>query len=53
MTIVLLHTKEAMEPPVDPVIAQITAALRAAEHEVETLMVDTSVERVVSALRAA
>lgn len=53
MKIVLLHTADALEPPVDPVIEQISVALRSHDHDVETMSVDASVEPVVSALRAA
>lgn len=53
MKIVLLHTADALEPPVDPVIGQISDALAAEGHEVEGMSVDASVEPVVDALRAA
>ena len=53
MKVVILHTKDAAEPPVDPVLGQLAAALEAAGHEPSQLAVDASVEPVVAALRAA
>src|SRR4051812_49522193 len=52
MKIVLLHTADALEPPLDPVIAQLTEALRSLDHGVATLVVDRDVQPVVTALRA-
>ena len=51
MNIVLLHTADALEPPVDPVIGQLSEALRTLDHTVSTLVVDREVAPVVDALR--
>jgi D-alanine-D-alanine ligase len=51
MKIALLHTADALEPPVDPVIGQLTEALRSLDHTVSTLVVDRDVAPVVDALR--
>ena len=53
MRIVLLHTADALEPPIDPVIAQLTEALRAGGHEASTIVVDGSVDPVIADLRRA
>ena len=54
MKIVLLHTKDAVEPgPEDPVLAQVEGALRAEGHETARVMADTDVEPLVTALKAA
>jgi D-alanine-D-alanine ligase len=50
MNIVLLHTKDALEPPVDPVLGNIEDALKEEGHEVRRLVVDDSVEPLVSSL---
>jgi D-alanine-D-alanine ligase len=52
MKIVLLHTRDAVEPPVDPVIAQIETALQAGGHDVKKLVVDNVVEPLITALSA-
>src|SRR5262245_38349905 len=51
MRIALLHTKDAVDPPEDPVLAQIEQALRAGGHEPRRVLVDSEVEPVVSAIR--
>ena len=51
MKIVLLHTADALEPPVDPVIEQLSDALRSLDHTVSTQVVDRDVAPVVDALR--
>lgn len=51
MKIVLLHTADALEPPVDPVIEQVTAALRTEGHVVGTVVVADSVDPVIASLR--
>jgi D-alanine-D-alanine ligase len=51
MKIVLLHTADALEPPVDPVLDQLTAALHSLDHEVGRVPVDHELEPVVTALR--
>jgi len=53
MKIVLLHTAEALEPPADPVLDQLTDALRSLDHQVSRVAVDREVEPLVAALRQA
>ena len=36
MKIILLHNADALEPPVDPVLDQLTGALRGLGHDVDT-----------------
>ena len=50
MKIAILHTKDALEPPVDPVLDQLDEALRANGHETRRIMVDDTVEPLVAAL---
>ena len=50
MKVALLHTKDAVEPPEDPVLAQIEEALRAGGHEPRRVLVDSTVEPVVHTL---
>ncbi len=50
MNVALLHTKDAIEPPEDPVLAQIEHALRAGGHEARRVLVDSSIEPVVRTL---
>lgn len=50
MNVVVLHTQDALEPPVDPVLAQLDAALRGAGHETSTAVVDSTVEPLVATL---
>ncbi len=52
MKVVILHGEDALEPPVDPVIEQVTRALQAGGHDAETLGVATEIEPVVHELRA-
>jgi D-alanine-D-alanine ligase len=49
----VLHGAEALEPPVDPVIAQVVGALSAAGHETQTISVGTTIEPLITSLRAA
>ena len=51
MKVTLLHTKDALEPPVDPVLENIETALRAHNHECNRVVVDDSVDPVIAALR--
>ena len=53
MKITILHTADALEPPVDPVIAQVTDALRCGGHAVTTTVVGDAVDPMIAALRAA
>jgi D-alanine-D-alanine ligase len=51
MKITLLHNADALVPPVDPVLDQLTGALRALGHEVDTLPVDRDVLPIVTQLQ--
>jgi len=48
--IVVIHSADALEPPVDPVLDQLRAAIQACDHSVEMLAVSDSVAPLVSAL---
>jgi len=48
--VVLLHTKDALEPPVDPVLDDIETALKAGDHTCTRVVVDDKVEPLVKAL---
>jgi D-alanine-D-alanine ligase len=50
--IVVLHTSDALGPPLDPVLDQLSDALRKARHEVRLLVVDKTVEPLVTSLNA-
>jgi D-alanine-D-alanine ligase len=50
MKVVLLHTREAAEPPADPVLGQLSDVLVRLGHELEPVEVDKRVEPMVSAL---
>ena len=52
MKVALLHTKDALEPPVDPVLDQIDEALRASGHEVRRVVIEAEVEPVIAAFKA-
>ena len=51
MNIALLHGADAADPPEDPVLSQIEAALRALGHEPSRVPVGAEVEPVIAALR--
>jgi D-alanine-D-alanine ligase len=51
MKVTLLHNADALEPPVDPVLEQLTGALGALGHEVDTLPVDRDVAPIVEQLQ--
>jgi len=51
MKIAVLHTKDALEHPVDPVLGQLDEALRTNGHETRRIMVDDTVEPLVAALK--
>ena len=51
MNVAVLHTKDALEPPVDPVLDQLDAALRENGHETRRVVVDDTVEPLVASLR--
>lgn len=50
MKIALLHTQDALEPPVDPVLDQLESALRTGGHEARRLVVDDAVQPLVTSL---
>src|SRR5438105_2622960 len=52
MKVVLLHTADALEPPVDPVLDQLSDTLRRLGHDVDRLMVDRDVAPLVSRLQS-
>ncbi|MES2180256.1 MAG: ATP-grasp domain-containing protein [Gemmatimonadota bacterium] len=52
MNIALLHGEDAVEPPEDPVLAQIEGALRALDHAVTRVAVGTDVKHVIDGLAA-
>jgi D-alanine-D-alanine ligase len=51
MRVALLHSCDALEPPVDPVIEQLSTALETLHHEVTRVSADADVVPVVTALR--
>lgn len=51
MKIVILHTADALEPPVDPVIEQLSSTIAALGHEAHCVVVEGDVETIVPALR--
>ena len=51
MNVAVLHTKDALEPPLDPVLDQLDAALRENGHETRRVVVDDTVEPLVASLR--
>jgi D-alanine-D-alanine ligase len=51
VNIAVLHSADALEPPEDPVLGQIEAALRAGGHEPRRVSVTSDVEQLVTALR--
>jgi D-alanine-D-alanine ligase len=51
--IVVIHSADALEPPVDPVLDQLRGAIEACNHAVELLSVSDSVAPLVTALRDA
>ncbi len=53
MRIVLLHSADALEPPVDPVLADVGGALEVLGHAASRIAVDADVTPVVDALRKA
>jgi len=50
VNVVVLHSADALEPPVDPVLEQLRGALVACGHTVRLLAVDNTVAPLVSAL---
>jgi len=51
MKIALLHTADALEPPIDPILEQLSETLATLGHEPSTIVVDKDVEPVVARLR--
>jgi hypothetical protein len=51
--VVVMHSADALEPPVDPVLEQLRGAIEACGHTVEMSAVHDTVEPLVSALHAA
>jgi D-alanine-D-alanine ligase len=51
MKILVLHNADALEPPADPLIEQLTTTLVGLGHDVATHAVDKDVEPVVAAVR--
>jgi D-alanine-D-alanine ligase len=49
--IALLHSADALEPPIDPVLDQLTSALETLNHEVTRVAADADVIPVATALR--
>lgn len=47
-----MHSADALEPPVDPVLEQLRSAIEACDHSVQPLAVDDSVEPLVDALKS-
>jgi D-alanine-D-alanine ligase len=53
MKIAILHSPDALEPPVDPVLDQVRTALGASDHDAELIVADADVAVFVAALRRA
>jgi D-alanine-D-alanine ligase len=53
MKVVVLHTPDALGPPVDPVLGQVDAALQSLGHESTRVVVETDVPKLVQELIAA
>ena len=53
MKVVVMHSADALEPPVDAVLEQLRGALETCDHSAQLLAVDDAVEPIVDALRAA
>ena len=51
MKITVLHSKDALDPPLDPLLEQLDAALAEAGHTSQRLAVDDSVEPLITALK--
>jgi len=50
MKVAILHTADALEPPVDPVLDQIEGALRESGHEARRIVINDKVEPVIESL---
>ena len=51
MKIAILHTQDAIEPPEDPVLANVEEALREKNHESTRVVVNDRIEPVIEALK--
>lgn len=51
MRITLLHSADALEPPIDPVIEQLSSALETLNHQVNRVPVDDDIAPVIDALK--
>jgi len=51
--IAILHSPDALEPPVDPVLDHVESVLRASQHDVERIPADPDVGALVAALERA
>jgi D-alanine-D-alanine ligase len=52
VNVAILHTQDALEPPVDPVLDQLERALAASDHGTRRIVVKDSVEPVIASLTA-
>jgi len=53
LRITLLHSADALEPPVDPVLSQVSSTLETLGHEVTRVAVDADVVPIVEGLKRA
>ena len=53
MKVVIMHSADALEPPVDPVLEQLRSAVESCAHAVQSLSVESAVAPLVSELTAA
>lgn len=51
MKVTILHSKDALEPPVDPVLDQLESALKTSGHTTTRLAVDDAVEPLITDLK--
>ncbi|HXG71810.1 MAG TPA: hypothetical protein VNJ04_14475 [Gemmatimonadaceae bacterium] len=51
MNITVLHSKDALDPPVDPVLDQLDGALKAEGHKSRRLSVDAEIQPLINALK--
>ena len=52
MKVVVMHSADALEPPVDPLLEQMRGALEACDHTVQLVAVDDTVEPLVTSLKS-
>jgi D-alanine-D-alanine ligase len=53
MRVVVLHSADALEPPEDPVLDQVTSTLATLDHDVQRIAVGDDITPVITALRRA